>query len=69
MSPLLMEGDMRAPEVWLRVDIRDPCASPLGVPEPLPRSGTASWGSQRRPEPSRGGAVPWVTTLKARRAD
>ncbi len=32
MSPLLMEGDIRAPEVWLRVNIHDRRASPIGVP-------------------------------------
>ncbi len=29
MSPLLMEGDIRAPEVWVRVDIHDRRASPI----------------------------------------
>ena len=53
MSPLLLESDIQTPEVWLRVDIHDRRASPIGVPEPLPRSGTALLGSQRRP-----GALP-----------
>ncbi len=38
MSPLLMEGDIRAPEVWLRVDTNDRRVSPARMPEPLPRS-------------------------------
>ena len=41
MSPLLVEGDIRAPEVWLRVDTHDRRASPIDVPEPLPRVGDA----------------------------
>ena len=31
MSPLLMEGDIRAPEVWWRVDIHDRRAAPIDV--------------------------------------
>ncbi len=59
MSPLLMEGDIRAPEVWVRVDSHGRRAAPIGVPEPLPRSWTASWRSQRRPGAlPRGGGVP-----------
>ena len=37
MSSFLMEGDIRAPEVWWRGDIHDRRASPIGVPEPLPK--------------------------------
>lgn len=33
VTPLLTEGDIRAPEVWLRVDIHDRRASPIGVPD------------------------------------
>ena len=32
MSPILARGDIRAPEVWLRVDIHDRRASPVGAP-------------------------------------
>ena len=46
-----MEGDIRA-EVWWWVDIHDRRASPIGGPQPLPRSGT-SLGPQSRP-----GALP-----------
>ncbi len=51
VTPLLTEGDIRAPEVWWRVDIHDWRASPIGVPEPLPRSWTAAHGLSDALEP------------------
>ncbi len=37
VSHFLMEGDIRAPEVWVRVDSHGRRAAPIGVPDPLPR--------------------------------
>ncbi len=44
MSPLLTEGDIRAPEVWVRVDIHDRRASPIGVPDSCPDPGRPPGG-------------------------
>ncbi len=64
MSALLMEGDIRAPEVWLRVDIHDRRASPIGVPNPA-QVLDALLGPPAMPwSPPRGGTG-LVPTLKA----
>ena len=41
MSLLLMEGDIRSPEVWVRGHIHDRRAAPIGVRDLLPSPGTA----------------------------
>ncbi len=66
MSPLLTKGDIRAPEVWLRVDVHGQRAPPIGVPEPLPHVLDALLGDASDAlEPSRGSAAHRVATLKA----
>ncbi len=68
MSPLLTEGDIRAPEVWLRVDIHDRRALPSACPNPCQvRDGLlAVPGDVLEPFPEAARHThPWVATLKA----